>query len=200
MKHARFHRLLTFCAVLLAVWAIGLFRFIGEIPGRPQTNLAVTDAVVVLTGGEQRLRRGLELLNAGMAGKLLISGVGKGATLEKLLAQYEGTDLANVTNPRDVIILDEVADTTFTNAIETRRWMEREGYKSLRMVTGNYHLPRSLLIFVHFMPEILIVPEPVFPKDFKRNEWWRLPNTARLLVSEYNKFLATWIRLELGLI
>lgn len=199
MKPSRFHRLFTFCAVLLAVWAIGLFRFIGEIPGRPQTNPAVTDAVVVLTGGDQRLRRGLELLNEGKASKLLISGVGKGTTLEKLLARYRSTDLANVASPQDVIILDEVADTTFTNAIETRRWMEKESYRSLRVVTGNYHLPRSLLIFVHYMPNYTLIPEPVFPKDFQRSEWWRLPNSARLLVTEYNKFLVTWLRLNLGL-
>jgi uncharacterized SAM-binding protein YcdF (DUF218 family) len=193
-----FHRLFTLFAILLAVWAIGLFRFIGEIPAMPQTNPAKTDAVVVLTGGDQRLQRGLELLNAGIARKLLISGVGKGATLDKLLARYPGSDLGNIATPNDVIILDDVADTTFTNAIETRRWMEKEGYRSLRVVTGNYHLPRSLLIFVHYMPDYLIIPEPVFPKDFQRRDWWRTPNSLRLVLVEYNKFLLTWLRLKTG--
>jgi uncharacterized SAM-binding protein YcdF (DUF218 family) len=193
----RFHRWFLLFGVLFAVWAIGLFRFIGEIPGRPQTNPARTDAVVVLTGGDQRLRRGLEILNEGLAKKLLISGVGKGATLPMLLAQYPGASLGNITQPDDVIILDEVADTTFTNAIETRRWMQKEGYTSLRVVTGNYHLPRSLLIFVHYLPDCLIIPEPVFPKDFQRNDWWNAPNTARLLVTEYTKFLITWVQLKM---
>jgi uncharacterized SAM-binding protein YcdF (DUF218 family) len=193
-----FHRMFLFFSVVLAIWAIGLFRFIGEIPGRPQTNPAQTDAVVVLTGGDQRLQRGLELLNQGIAKKLLISGVGKGTTLEKLLAQYPGADLGNVAEPTNVIILDEVANTTFTNAVETRRWMEREGFKSMRVVTGNYHLPRSLLIFVHYMPDYLIIPEPVFPKDFQRKKWWSASNSLRLVLVEYNKFLITWLRLKTG--
>lgn len=190
------HRLTPFFALLLACWAIGLFRFIGEIPGQPQINPATTDAVVVLTGGDQRLQRGLELLNQGKARKLLVSGVGKGTTLQKLLAQYPLADLSNLKDLNDIIILDEKADDTFSNAIETHRWMAKEGYSSLRVVTGNYHLPRSLLIFVHYMPEYLMIPEPVFPKDFRRTEWWNTPNSARLVLTEYNKYLLTWLRLK----
>ncbi|MBY0354574.1 MAG: YdcF family protein [Rickettsiales bacterium] len=196
----RYSRLIFSFVFLLALWAIGLFGFITEIPGQPQTNLAKTDAVVVLTGGDQRLQRGLELLNAGLADKLLVSGVAKGTTLKKLLAQYPQTDLENISQLENAIILDHRANDTFSNAIETRRWMEQEGFRSMRVVTGNYHLPRSLLIFVYYMPDYLMIPEPVFPRDFKRVQWWSAPNSIRLVVMEYNKYLLTWLRFQLGML
>ena len=66
--------------------------------------------------------------------------------------------------------------------------------RSLRLVTAAYHMPRSLLEFRHAMPEIEIVPHPVFPENFKQRDWWRWPGSASLIVREYSKYLVARLR------
>ena len=72
--------------------------------------------------------------------------------------------------------------------------MNRNGFKSIRLVTANYHMPRSLIEFRRAMPSILIVPHPVYPPQFKRSRWWLWPGTAALLASEFNKYMIAMFR------
>ena len=52
---------------LFGLWGIGLFRFADEIPDRVVDSETGTDAIVVLTGGSQRLNTGLDLLSRDLA-------------------------------------------------------------------------------------------------------------------------------------
>ncbi len=72
--------------------------------------------------------------------------------------------------------------------------MQNEGYHSLRLVTASYHMPRSLLEFRRAMPDIEILPYPVFPVRFKQDQWWLWPGTLTLLVTEYDKYLLSLAR------
>jgi uncharacterized SAM-binding protein YcdF (DUF218 family) len=81
------------------------------------------------------------------------------------------------------------ADDTAGNAEETAGWVNERGFKSIRLVTASYHMPRSLIEFRHAMPAIRIIPHPVFPPQFKRRRWWLWPGTATLLASEFNKYV-----------
>ena len=74
--------------------------------------------------------------------------------------------------------------------------MRQHGYRSLRLVTGGYHMPRSLLEFSEALPEAEVVPHPVFPDRVKQASWWTRPGTAALIIGEYNKYLLT--RLDHG--
>lgn len=185
-------RALAVLGVLVAVWLAGLVWFANRIPSPDGTVIspATTDAIVVLTGGPLRLKAGLELLEAGKAKKLFVSGVGKHIDLAELLhaAQTSSSAVACC-----VALGHEAADTT-GNATETRQWMEHEGFHSLRLVTANYHMQRSLLEFRYAMPDMEIVPNPVFPDSFKRNHWWAWPGTFALIVTEYQKYLAAAAR------
>src|SRR3546814_14678895 len=62
------------------------------------------------------------------------------------------------------------ADNTRGNAVETAAWMKDQDFTSLRLVTATYHMPRSLLEFRRPMPDIEIVPHPVFTQHFRRSE------------------------------
>ena len=59
----------------------------------------------------------------------------------------------------------------------------------MRLVTSAYHMPRSLLEFRRIMPEMIIVPHPVFPEDYNPRHWWRWPGSPGLVISEYSKYL-----------
>jgi uncharacterized SAM-binding protein YcdF (DUF218 family) len=174
--------------VLAVVWLAGLVWFANRIPdpGAEIASPETTDAVVVLTGGPLRLKAGLELLEAGKAKKLFVSGVERHVDLAELLRTAQ-------TAPASVaccVALGHDATDTAGNAAETRQWMEHEGFRSLRLVTANYHMQRSLLEFRAAMPGTAIVPNPVFPDSFKRSHWWAWPGTFALIVTEYQKYLA----------
>ena len=92
------------------------------------------------------------------------------------------------------IVLGYAADDTRGNAAETAAWLRQESYSSFRLVTANYHMPRSLLEFRRALPNADIVPHPVAPTNVHVEEWWRWPGTTILLVTEYNKYLVALLR------
>lgn len=184
--------------LLLAFWLFGLILFVAQVARYVEPSvfetLAPTEAIVVLTGGSERLNAGLELLRAGKGKKLLISGVYPGVGLERVLAG------ANV--PEELktccISLGYAADSTLGNAAETRAFMEREGFHSLRLVTAHYHMPRSLLLFRKSLPDIEIAIYPVSPDIVSLSDWWLRIGTASLLIGEYNKYLYARLRVLMG--
>jgi len=174
---------------LAGLWTIGLFKFAEAIPGTVEDRSTRTDAIAVLTGGSGRLDEGLELLSEGLAGRLFVSGVHKGNDVRNLLdhSKRRPTDL------QSRIVIGNAIN-TIGNADETAAWSHRENVTSLRLVTGAYHMPRSLLEFTHAMPEVSLIPHPVFPERVKLENWWTYPGTAALITTEFNKFLLAWIR------
>jgi uncharacterized SAM-binding protein YcdF (DUF218 family) len=176
-------------ALLLVAWLGGLVWFAGANPTEIVEPDRPTDAAVVLTGGSGRLDAGLALLAQGKARKLFVSGVYRGVEVAALLhmARNASADL------ECCITLGHTADSTLGNALETAAWMAAEHQHSLRLVTGAYHMPRSLLEFRRVMPDVVILANPVFPERVK-GDWWRWPGTAMLVIEEYDKYLLALAR------
>ena len=194
MRSGLARRLLELAASLVLAlalfWLVGLWRFATAMPTEVADPDRATDAIVVLTGGRLRLDSGLQLLAAGKAKKLFVSGVHPGIDVVELLhATHQPVD-----NVPCCIELGHSADNTIGNARETAEWMKAEGFHSLRLVTANYHMARSLLEFSRAMPEVEIVPNPVFPEILEAPNWWLSPGAVNLVVGEYNKYLVTLMR------
>ncbi|MDX1486097.1 MAG: YdcF family protein [Alphaproteobacteria bacterium] len=183
-------RWLGFAAALAALWLGGLVWFAETLPRAVSRADAATDAVVVLTGGAGRLAVGVDLLARGQARKLFVSGVYRGVDVAQILklVRNQSREL------ECCMALGHTADNTRGNARETALWIRKEGFRSLRLVTANYHMRRSLLEFRRLMPEITIIAHPVFPPEFKAERWWYWPGTLRLVVSEYVKYLIALMR------
>lgn len=175
---------------LAGAWFLGFLWFVATLPARVDDATTRTDAIVVLTGGSERLTTGIALLRDGLAERLFISGVHRGVDVADILklARTDRPELAGA------IVLGYAADDTVGNAVETARWVASAQVRSLRLVTGAYHMPRSLAEFRRALPGVAIVPHPVFPDTVKSREWWRWPGTAALLATEYSKYLAAEIR------
>jgi len=173
-----------------AAWVGGLFWFIQQIPDHVTDTTSRTDAIVVLTGGSERLGAGFELLKAKLAEKLFISGVYRDVDVAELLRLSQQA-------PEELnccITLGYDAEDTIGNARETAAWMAENGFRSLRVVTANYHIPRGLLEFHRVLPGAELIPHPVFPAQVRLEVWWRWPGTTRLVICEYNKYLAANLR------
>ena len=189
VRRVRFVRVGAVLGLLFALlWLAGLARFATFIPDRLADDDSPADAVVVLTGGSGRLDAGLDLLVRGRARKLFVSGVYRGLDVQRLL-QLARRDPAEI----ETRVALGNAVNTIANARETAAWMRAEEFRSLRLVTGAYHMPRSLLEFRHALPEVTVFPHPVFPEHVKA-DWWAWPGTLGLVISEYNKFLLAWTR------
>lgn len=187
----RLFRWLRLAAVaLFALWFGGLAAFVASGLSRRADPSARTDAIVVLTGGRLRLETGLRLLAAGAATTLFISGVNRRVDRDELLRALGPA----AEKKACCIVLGHEAADTFGNARETAAWMRAEGYRSLRLVTSWYHMPRSLLEFERAMPAVRIVADPVFAPRLDPEGWWSWHGAPLLVIGEYGKYLAAWLR------
>lgn len=153
-----------------------------------------SDAIVVLTGGDARLDAGMALLSGNQGQRLLISGVN---------ARVDRAEIRKLVDPVTYpefdccVDLDKIATNTIGNAVETARWASDHGYDRVIVVTANYHMPRAMAHMNRTAPQIVWVPYAVAPGDVHLRDWWRWPGSARLLISEYMKFLAMQTRFRL---
>ena len=187
-------RLALGLAALALVWLLGLVLFAESLPREAEDQSSETDAVVVLTGGSRRLAVGLDLLAQGRAKKLLISGVHP----DVVKAELGGHEPKVKALLACCVVLGYAANDTIGNANETASWMAKEGFRSLRLVTSGYHMPRSLIEFRHALPGVTILAHPVLQGNIRQEAWWRWPGTAELIAVEFTKYILAWLRLELS--
>ena len=124
-------------ATLILLYALGYALFAVLLP-QPADDRR-TDAIVVLTGGAARIERGLELLQRDRAERLLISGVARTVRPRELAERY-GVDRALFDCCVD---LGREAVDTRSNAEETARWLKKHKFRSVRLVTTDWHMPRA---------------------------------------------------------
>ncbi len=192
-----FNTLLVAFGIAVLVWTIGLARFVATLPADVSADRTRADAIVVLTGGSDRLATGLKLLREDYASRLFISGVAEGISTDRLLEQLGLGDYPADLRPR--VALGHKATSTARNARETADWCREEGIHSIRLVTAAYHMKRSLLEFQRVMPGVRILPHPVFPDAVKQGQWWKYPGTLLLMTREYSKFLIASLAQMMGM-
>jgi uncharacterized SAM-binding protein YcdF (DUF218 family) len=169
-------------SLLLIIWLFGQVWFAVTLPGR--SDIAKTDGIVVLTGGPGRFQRGLELLKADRAERLLVSGVHpKVKQREFIAAQHVPATLLKC-----CIDLGREAIDTVSNAQETADWVRKHDYKTIRLVTTDWHMRRAQFEIERALgPNVQVVPEGV-----------RSSPGFVTLFKEYHKYLARRISVALG--
>jgi uncharacterized SAM-binding protein YcdF (DUF218 family) len=187
-------RILHALLLILVVWLGGFLAFAAAIPATVRNPDQPVDAIVVLTGGDVRLAEGFALLDKGLAKKMLISGVSNGVDLPALLQTLNGSTQPNQAVLDCCVTLGYDARSTEGNARESLRWLGENNFTTVRLVTANYHMNRSLLEFRRAMPGITIVANPVFPRQMQDPYWFAHPGTVFLLFNEYHKYLVAATR------
>ena len=181
-------------AVPFTACAVGFVAFLAQVHSvevRPARN---ADGIVVLTGGSSRVSDAMELLAAGYGKRLLISGVHPtNAASDISRSLPDNQSLLSC-----CVDLDHSAVNTRSNAAETRRWARERGFKSLIVVTSNYHMPRAIVELSHAMPDIQLIPFAVVADKWRDEPWWTSGATVRLLLSEYVKYVAAEVRVRLA--
>jgi len=186
---------LILLGLLVLGLGLGFMRFVALMPITETPPTRNTDGIVALTGAAFRINDALELLADGRGRRLLITGVNPGTRpqeISRLTPEYQRWFSCCVD-------LDRSATNTIGNAIETRRWAADQGFRSLIVVTSNFHMPRAIVELAHQLPGVALVPYPVISERVRVESWWTNPSTARLLFWEYLKYLAATVRTAVGL-
>lgn len=187
--------LMTFVMIACLLWGGGLAWFVSTFPKEPLPVSHKAEAIVVLTGGKGRIEHGLEMLASDVAPVLFISGVETRVSQERVLRENASPALrARVQQQGGEIVLDHVARSTVSNADQTTAFLQTRNIHRIRLITADYHMPRSLHEFRHAMPGLDIIPDPVFPDGFQREHWWQDDASRHLVLSEFYKYIAVVVR------
>ncbi len=176
-------------SLILLCWVLGFIVFAVTLP-KPADGPSVTappgtsgpasapsaSAVIVLTGGEGRIARGLEVLRRGWAAQMLVSGVDPEVQPGEFASRY------HVAAPllQCCITLGTESVDTRSNALEALRWVEDRHITSVRLVTSDWHMRRAYGELRRVLPAQVAVIEDAVPTRPSLN----------ILFVEYCKLLA----------
>lgn len=170
-------------ATLMLAWMLGFAWFAIALPGPADDRK--TDAIVVLTGSPGRIQRALLLLEQGKAKRLLVSGVDRRVRPGEFAEAY-GAPMKLVDCCVD--LGNEAVDTR-SNADETVAWLSRNGYRSVRLVTTDWHMMRARFELARVLPDNIDLIADGVPSE---------PGLMALF-SEYNKYLLRRFAAPLGI-
>jgi uncharacterized SAM-binding protein YcdF (DUF218 family) len=185
-------RSLAILLLVAVLWVVGLLAF-GDRAAKatPAPEPAVADGIVVLTGASSaRIDAAIQLLETGKGRRLLISGVNPEVRPRELRDVARGAGHAY-----DCCVdLGFQAANTLGNARETAAWARKHGFRSLIVVTADYHMPRSILELRAALPNTRLQPYPVETETLDAHAWWKRGPEARRLMVEYSKYLVILAR------
>ncbi len=170
-------------SLLLILYGIGFALFGVTIGGPAAAGSAPTDGIVVITGGSGRIEHAVEMLAEGKGKRLLVAGADPSVTKADLVHRLGGRNRL----VQCCLDLGSESVDTRSNAEETRRWLERKRFKSVRLITSDWHMRRAGYEFRRELgEEFTIVPDAV-----------RSEPGFMTLFGEYNKYLlrriAVWL-------
>lgn len=159
--------------ILLLLW-MGAFALFATVLPRPAGDER-TDGIVVLTGSAGRIERGAALLHRDRAKRLFISGVDRDTGKASISRMYH----IGMATMRCCVELGHEAIDTRSNAIETSAWIRRRGYRTIRLITADWHMRRARYELSRQLPAgVVIVPDAV-----------RTQPSLRILLREFHKYV-----------
>ncbi|MET3587095.1 uncharacterized SAM-binding protein YcdF (DUF218 family) [Pseudorhizobium tarimense] len=198
-RHSRLRRtarwlILTSFLMIAAVFG-GFLWFADSVASLKPPESVKADAIVVLTGGYQRIDQAMGLLRDGAGKRLLISGAHPSTTPAQIRKMTQTpTDLFSCCVDIGYDALD-----TIGNANEISRWIHDNGFSVVLVVTNNYHMPRSLHELRRVDPATDYIPYPVVNSDLTRKAWFTEPDVLRTMIGEYIKVVAANARDWIGI-
>jgi uncharacterized SAM-binding protein YcdF (DUF218 family) len=169
-------------SLILLLYAIGFVLFAFTL-GSPAPAMAQpTDAAIVLTGGSGRIEHAMDVLRQGKAKRLLVAGADPSVTKRDLAVRIPGS--GNLL--KCCVDLGSESVDTRSNAEEAGRWLAKHRFRSIRLITSDWHMRRARYEFRKVLKgQYVIVPDAV-----------RTEPSFFTLFGEYNKYvlrrLAVW--------
>jgi uncharacterized SAM-binding protein YcdF (DUF218 family) len=147
------------------------------------------DAVVVFTGDKGRISKAFELIQQWPESKLIISGVHGQLSLENIaraqIPNYEKLDDVHSSNKLIQLDLDYEAANTLENVQQTLERVEREQFKTLLVVTSDYHVFRARQIFRKTKLRLKNANQLEVYFEGIESHWSNLTNIKRLIKESF---------------
>ena len=174
-----------FASLLLLLYALGFVVFAFTLGKTAPSDARPVDAAVVLTGGSGRIEHAVQVLREGKAKRLLVSGTDPSVTKNDIARRVGGS---RALLDCCVDLGSESVDTR-SNAEETARWLTKHRFRSVRLITSDWHMRRARYEFAKVLDS-----KYELETDAVQSE----PSFLTLF-AEYNKYvlrrLAVWVDL-----
>lgn len=171
-------------AIAMLAYLLGFMLFAFTLAG-PAPASQRADAAVVLTGGKGRIEHAVDVLDSGRVKRVFVAGADPAVTKSDIARRVRGKGRL----VRCCLDLGSESVDTRSNAEEAGRWLSKHKYRSLLLITSDWHMRRSRYEFEKVLGENY---------DLKFDAVKSEPGFATLL-GEYNKYvlrrLAVWIDL-----
>ena len=156
-----------------------------------QNKIKISPNMIVLTGGSNRIKQTLDLflLNHNENHNLLISGAGTGFSKKTILKLIKKTP-KNLKILNCCITVENQSTDTYSNAIESYKWIKKNNFKSITLITSDYHMPRALMEFKQKLNDIRITPLSL------KSELSDPVSNFKVNLFEYLKFKAAKLRIN----
>ncbi len=177
--------LIGFAASLAAVVFFGLGFYLS-----PQDKLEQADVIVVVSGGQTttRAEHGIKLFKQGYAPKIIFSGGALDDGPSNAVAMRQQALEAGLSD--DNILLDEDAQNTYENAINSKRLIDDIGAKKIILVTSPYHQRRVGQTFKKVLgPAYTVIGSSAVDSRWSKSSWWQSGFGLNISMSELYKML-----------
>ena len=183
--------IIVFLLVITSISFLNIYFFFQEVKKfeNSVTNINNIDGIVVITGDQFRIAKGIELLKRNPNKKLLISGVNKNINPVDIMKEFP----SSINFFQCCIDIGKDAKNTFENIIETFEWMKSNEFTSIIIVTSDYHLPRVKLEINRFIDN-----QQIFYEAVKTDESDSILRLKKITL-EYIKYIRTFLSIKIGI-
>ncbi|MEK5398932.1 YdcF family protein [Paenibacillus sp. FSL K6-2859] len=145
-----------------------------------------SDAIIILSGGQDRIKKAVELYNFGYAPKIILSNA-------KELASSAGDMLQTALNlgiPKEAIYTENAAESTYQNAEFTLPIMKGHNFQSAIVVSSEFHMRRVKLLFDRVYKDSGIELTYVgSTSGYNAKRWWSDRKSGETTFNEYVKMI-----------
>lgn len=188
MKYKKFMGILFIVLIIVSIMNAGNFLIINQNPVK-------SDVIIVLGGDNiQRADYSIKFYKEGYSNMLLFTG-GNDAGNGVREAEAMKNEAIRLTVPSKNIIIENKSISTYENAIFTKKIIMDQGFKSAIIVTSNYHMRRSRLVFNKAFKNTGIKLVFCSVQDTRFNPKWWFTNaySRHIVISEYEKLVGYFI-------
>jgi uncharacterized SAM-binding protein YcdF (DUF218 family) len=163
--------------LITAVFSVGRFLTLTEHPQQ-------ADVIIVLSGGQGRVEKAVELYKAGYAPYIILSNAKESTSRLGNMLQT-ALDLGI---PQDAIYSEDEAKSTYQNAEFTLPIMKKHDFKSAIVVSSEFHMRRVKLLFDRVYKKSGIELTYVeSPSGYNSKRWWSDRKSRETTFNEYVK-------------
>jgi uncharacterized SAM-binding protein YcdF (DUF218 family) len=98
---------------------------------------------------------------------------------------------------RTRVVAEDKSRNTVENAVFSKALAQPKPGERWLLVTSAYHMPRSMAELEWHLPGVSLIAFPVVSDKLRAEPWWASLPTAKLLFSEYLKYILAQVRMRL---